>query len=137
MDATPNCPKCGGLMFDETRSKFWNNGLTSQGKKKPRYKCRDKGTCDGIVWGNETPKQASPANTPQQGGWPGPPQQAAQAVTAHPSQERLASIFATYRECFAEAVKIATDFADEYPKEIANRIDIPAMAATLMIQAHK
>lgn len=52
----PACPTCGGQMFDERKSKYWNGGKTKEGKKKPMFKCRDKDNCDGVLWaepGNE------------------------------------------------------------------------------------
>jgi hypothetical protein len=38
---TPDCPKCGGRM--------WDNRLTKRNPKAPDYKCRDR-SCDGVVW---------------------------------------------------------------------------------------
>jgi hypothetical protein len=40
-DETPDCPKCGGRM--------WDNRLTKRNPKAPDYKCRDR-SCDGVVW---------------------------------------------------------------------------------------
>lgn len=40
-DETPDCPKCGGRM--------WDNRLTKRNPKAPDYKCRDRG-CDGVIW---------------------------------------------------------------------------------------
>jgi hypothetical protein len=46
-----NCPKCGGEMWDETKSKFWNNGIDKKtGKAKPPFKCKDK-DCGGTAGG--------------------------------------------------------------------------------------
>lgn len=46
-----NCPKCGGDMWDETQSKFWNNGIDKKtGKAKPPFKCKDK-ACGGTAGG--------------------------------------------------------------------------------------
>jgi hypothetical protein len=40
-DEMPDCPKCGGRM--------WDNRLTKRNPKAPDYKCRDR-SCDGVVW---------------------------------------------------------------------------------------
>jgi hypothetical protein len=40
-DTSPNCPKCGG--------RVWDNRLTKRNPKAPDYKCRDK-ACDGVIW---------------------------------------------------------------------------------------
>jgi hypothetical protein len=40
-DASPDCPKCGGRM--------WDNRLTKRNPKAPDHKCRDR-SCDGVVW---------------------------------------------------------------------------------------
>ena len=47
-DDLPDCPKCGGRM--------WDNRATKRNPKAPDYKCRDR-TCDGVVW---PPKGAAP-----------------------------------------------------------------------------
>ncbi len=43
--ATPACPKCSGLM--------WDNRAGKKNPKAPDYRCRDK-NCDGVIW---PPKQ--------------------------------------------------------------------------------
>jgi hypothetical protein len=40
-DESPDCPKCGGRM--------WDNRLTKRNPKAPDFKCRDR-SCDGVVW---------------------------------------------------------------------------------------
>lgn len=68
-----NCPKCGGEMWDETKSKFWNNGIDKKtGKAKPPFKCKDK-ECGGTAGGpvsagagvthNHTPTAPTPPST--------------------------------------------------------------------------
>lgn len=56
----PLCPNCDGPMYDERRSKYWNNGLSQNGKQKPIYKCRDS-NCGGVIWppkdNHRTPEQ--------------------------------------------------------------------------------
>ena len=37
----PDCPKCGGRM--------WDNRASKRNPKAPDYKCRDR-TCDGVIW---------------------------------------------------------------------------------------
>jgi hypothetical protein len=37
----PDCPKCGG--------RVWDNRLTKRNPKAPDYKCRDR-SCDGVIW---------------------------------------------------------------------------------------
>ncbi|CAA9308301.1 MAG: hypothetical protein AVDCRST_MAG11-1307, partial [uncultured Gemmatimonadaceae bacterium] len=51
-DDLPDCPKCGGRM--------WDNRATKRNPKAPDYKCRDR-SCDGVVW---PPKGAAPRNAP-------------------------------------------------------------------------
>jgi hypothetical protein len=45
----PNCPKCGGAMWDNRESK--------RNPRAPDFKCRDKG-CEGVIW---PPRDAAPA----------------------------------------------------------------------------
>jgi hypothetical protein len=59
---TPSCPTCGGPMFDERKSRYWNNGKTREGKRKPMFKCRDKDNCDGVLW-NEQGATTPPAES--------------------------------------------------------------------------
>jgi hypothetical protein len=40
-DDLPDCPKCGGRM--------WDNRASKRNPKAPDYKCRDR-SCDGVVW---------------------------------------------------------------------------------------
>ena len=47
-DDLPDCPKCGGRM--------WDNRASKRNPKAPDYKCRDR-TCDGVVW---PPKGGAP-----------------------------------------------------------------------------
>src|SRR5687768_1041405 len=37
----PDCPKCGGAM--------WDNRASKRNPRAPDFKCRDK-SCDGVVW---------------------------------------------------------------------------------------
>ena len=59
----PNCPKCGGAMWDNRESK--------RNPRAPDFKCRDK-ACDGVIWppkgaaaGNGRGPQAAPAVEPE------------------------------------------------------------------------
>jgi hypothetical protein len=55
----PDCPKCGGRM--------WDNRLSKRNPKAPDYKCRNR-SCDGCIWPvkqgerRETAAAAAPAN---------------------------------------------------------------------------
>ncbi len=51
-DDLPDCPKCGGRM--------WDNRATKRNPKAPDYKCRDR-SCDGVVW---PPKGGAAQNVP-------------------------------------------------------------------------
>jgi len=51
-DDSPDCPKCGGRM--------WDNRATKRNPKAPDYKCRDR-SCDGVVW---PPKGGAVHNAP-------------------------------------------------------------------------
>lgn len=61
----PNCPKCGGAMWD-------NRGTPEKPKTNPRapdYKCKDK-TCDGVIWppkdnGNGPAPEPAATGTPK------------------------------------------------------------------------
>ena len=44
----PDCPKCGG--------RVWDNRASKRNPKAPDYKCRDR-TCDGVIW----PPKGAPA----------------------------------------------------------------------------
>jgi hypothetical protein len=50
--AAPNCPKCGGAM--------WDNRASKRNPRAPDFKCRDK-SCDGVIW---PPRDAAPAGAP-------------------------------------------------------------------------
>ena len=65
--ALPDCPKCGGLM--------WDNRLTKRNPKAPDYKCRDR-SCEGVIW------PARPA------GAAGKPDGATPAVATAPTAKR-------------------------------------------------
>lgn len=63
----PNCPKCGGEM--------WDNRASKRNPRAPDFKCKDK-SCDGLIW---PPRDAAAAaavaaaqepNEPRQ--WPAP-----------------------------------------------------------------
>lgn len=41
-DDEPECPKCGGPMWDERPTK--------RNPKAPDFKCKKKGVCDGVIW---------------------------------------------------------------------------------------
>ena len=46
----PECPKCGGRM--------WDNRLSKRNPKAPDFKCRDR-SCDGVIWPPKTVPQRS------------------------------------------------------------------------------
>ena len=46
----PDCPKCGGRM--------WDNRLTKRNPKAPDFKCRDR-SCDGVIWPARAPSAPS------------------------------------------------------------------------------
>lgn len=46
----PNCPKCGGRM--------WDNRGKKTNPKAPDFKCRDKQHCDGVFWPGQWPPPA-------------------------------------------------------------------------------
>ena len=52
MSTTVICPKCSGPMWDERKSRFWNNGISDSGKPKPIYKCKDR-NCKGAIWSEQ------------------------------------------------------------------------------------
>src|SRR5437868_4130554 len=71
-EAAPNCPKCGGAM--------WDNRASKRNPRAPDFKCRDK-SCDGVIWPPRDAVAAAPnatdvtpaeagANEPRQ--WPAP-----------------------------------------------------------------
>jgi phage RecT family recombinase len=49
---SPECPKCGGAM--------WDNRIGKTNPKAPDFKCRDK-SCDGVIW---PPRDAKPKAPP-------------------------------------------------------------------------
>jgi len=62
----PNCPKCGGGM--------WDNRASKRNPRAPDFKCKDK-SCDGVIWPprDAVPAAAAPTDTtyePRQ--WPAP-----------------------------------------------------------------
>ena len=48
---TPNCPKCGGAM--------WDNRASKRNPRAPDFKCRDKG-CEGVIWPPRDAAAAAP-----------------------------------------------------------------------------
>lgn len=57
----PSCPKCGGRMWD-------NRGTPEKPKanpKAPDWKCRDKSSCDGVIWPPKAPKKLEAAPMPE------------------------------------------------------------------------
>ena len=126
------CPKCQtSEMFYEPDSKYWNGGKTSTGKDKPIWKCKNKGVCDGVIW---APKgQAQPVGNHPVAFAPGP-------VAAGPiasSSPKLQDVFDCYDKCLVEALEMADRHAERVPKEVAARLDVNAMASTMMIQWYK
>jgi hypothetical protein len=119
------CPKCAGEMFDETKSKFWNGGKTKDGKPKPMWKCKDKASCDGVVWGN-APAAPARASDPEP------------EVNGAAGKEKLAAMFRLYDQCVGHAVTISNRIAVKQSTEKmpALNLDVAAMAATLYIQAN-
>jgi hypothetical protein len=53
----PQCPKCGGAM--------WDNRASKRNPRAPDFKCRDK-SCDGVIWPprDANAQQAAPAASP-------------------------------------------------------------------------
>jgi hypothetical protein len=70
-DGMPNCPICGGPM--------WDDRLTKRNPKAPDFKCRNKPKerggpgCEGIIWPPRSGASPYPAPTPRAGGRSGPP----------------------------------------------------------------
>lgn len=114
----PQCPKCSGEMFDESKSKYWNGGKTREGKDKPLYKCKNKGNCDGVIW---APKQDSK-----------PQQQATGSGTVQPT------IGAPLAPVYGDCMDIASRAIAHYCKAVGvtpTAEAIVAGAATIFIQA--
>lgn len=108
------CPKCSGEMFDETKSKYWNNGKTKEGKQKPTWKCKDKSNCNGVIW---------------------PPKQAAQPATNQAPQARPATIARPLAPLYAECLDLALRIVKNKLGTAYTSSDVMAGAATLFIQA--
>ena len=70
--AVPNCPKCGGAM--------WDNREGKRNPKAPDFKCKDR-SCDGVIW---PPRGTAPA------AGSGAPQPAAQRAPAGAPAARTA-----------------------------------------------
>jgi len=105
------CEKCGGECFDETKSKFWNNGKTKDGKQKPRWKCKDKDSCGWVKYEKaETSNGAARADRPT-----GP----------------LAPV---YDECYATAAKVVSHYAKALGVPYS-MTDVTQAAATVFIAA--
>lgn len=119
------CEQCQGECWDNTKGKYWGTGIDDKtGKPKPRWACKNK---DGCGWkgGYATPATAAP----------GSPSGAPKGAV--PTTDRLKDAEAVYDACFAAAIRIAEKYAEQYPTAIAGRLDIPAMASTMMIQAFR
>jgi hypothetical protein len=54
----PSCPKCGG--------RVWDNRRTKRNPKAPDFKCRDR-SCDGVIWPAKTDKAEARAETVEKG----------------------------------------------------------------------
>ena len=74
--AVPDCPKCGGEM--------WDNREGKRNPKAPDFKCKDRG-CDGVIW--------PPRGTAAVGAPPGPPRKTepAESAPTRPPAARPAS----------------------------------------------
>lgn len=70
-DVAPNCPKCGGAM--------WDNRASKRNPRAPDFKCRDK-NCEGVIW--------PPRDAAQAAASAGPPTTDAQASGAVPDTPR-------------------------------------------------
>lgn len=107
----PNCPKCGGNM--------WDNRASKRKPTQPDFKCKDRG-CDGVIW---PPKgQASPSSNGNG---------AHASNGAAPSLRR--PLGPLYHECLDFAKKCC---AHHFGNDVATA-DVVAAAATLFIQAVK
>ena len=140
---TPPCPKCGGPMFDETKSKFYDPT-----KNRPIAKCKNKGECDGVIWAPKNGNGAAPAPRPVSttkqpisiGSVPWEEEETGAApASAGPAARALSAAnpeFALYSRCLDQAVKEAMRTGiDKLPGDVAGAVI--ASAATLFIQAHK
>lgn len=122
-----NCPKCGGETWDETRSKFWGDGIDPKTKKpKPIAKCKDK-SCGGKVYGG--------TGGPSNGGTAATTQPAATAPTP-PSTEVAAGVWTIYKT-------FAVKYCDEIiPKLRLSGVEVThegtsAAIATMLIAANE
>ncbi len=146
-DFPQSCPQCAGPCYDERTSKFWNGGLTTNGKKKPVAKCKDK-NCGGVIWPPKeaeiqrgkrldepkpTPRAVAPRMPAKAADEPPPPDDQDAPVTSP-----LAARFAVYDQCFAHALGVAARAEDRLAKmgHVAP-LDVAAIAATLWIQVTK
>jgi hypothetical protein len=131
--AEPECPKCGG--------RLWDNRETKKNPKAPDYKCRDR-NCDGVIWPpkNGTPQPKSPpvATSGKAPYSSGPAIKGLDdAPVAHVADiPTLDRIFAVYSVCMDHVLAV------EVPKLNHAQIgaspeSVAAMAATLLIQANK
>ena len=65
-DGMPNCPMCGGPM--------WDDRLSKRNPKAPDFKCRNKPKerggpgCEGIIWPPRSGPSPYPAPVPREGG---------------------------------------------------------------------
>ena len=133
------CPKCGGPMFDETKSKFYDPS-----KNRPIAKCKNKGVCDGVIWppkGGVAPRAAAPTPVtpinPALNDLPGDPANAytlpQHQPVSQPSGALTPAMKALYAECYAHARDVAALLAPVSTTVTADTL--AAMAATLFIQA--
>lgn len=150
------CPTCSGEMYDETKSKFWNGGVTDKGKQKPLWKCKDK-TCGGAIWpekksGGRAPTLTAPvsprvnqvAKEPSawDNGFPEPPDDVALPEFVEPEKasgtaadvqgERFVALVRLHRRCYKEAAHTATSLSGASSDEA-----ISALCAQLFIESCK
>jgi hypothetical protein len=67
LEQIPSCPKCGGAMYDNREQ---NQQRVAQGlKARPSFACKDRQSCDGIIWsasGKDEPRGgAAPKRAPK------------------------------------------------------------------------
>lgn len=106
-----NCPKCGGDMWDEAKSKYWNGGVDKKtGQPKPAFKCKDK-DCGGTIAQQGTGR---PSNGGAAGASHHPP-----ATAQAPSAEVASAVWTIYKT-----------FAVKYCEEIIPKLKLAGVPVT-------
>lgn len=138
--AEPKCPECAGRMWNQTKSKFWD-----EAKNRPMWKCQDK-ACTGAIWkddkqwGLEGSELKAPVTRteagPGKGDLPGSHEEA--PPVDHPTDGVTQADIDSYLSVLDRVGSGWAKIAENWPEYLLpNSIAVQAAAATISIGANR